>query len=110
MDDASRLVINSVQFKQDVGVTPAAPGQQFLYILPQIAQRIINTPENGRFSKMVSMNPNEVMGDGNLDKVWNKRFKLRIRSKNTGKEIDINFRFNLKVLEQEENKKVNLIC
>ena len=85
-------------------------GRQFLYILPNLAQRIFNPPSDGRFRTLENEEPSNILGDNAVDKVWNKRFKLRVRSNKTGKEIDINFRFNVKVHRQDENKKVNLIC
>ena len=50
--------------------------------------------------------PGESVHDAKLDRLWDKKFKLRIRSKNTGKEIDINFRFNLGVKDPKEDPKV----
>tara|TARA_Y100001937_G_scaffold128686_1_gene206862 strand:- start:34652 stop:38074 length:3423 start_codon:yes stop_codon:yes gene_type:complete len=109
INDATRLKVEIVPFKSDP-IEPALDGKQFIYLIPALAQRTLNTPPTGKFSDLERMNTEDVLGDENLDKVWNKRFKLRLRSKNTGKEIDINFRFNLKVHKHEENKKVNLIC
>ena len=78
---------------------------------PNLAQRQLQMPENGKFDTLVeSSNKNELFATPEVDGLWGKKFKLRIRSHGTGKEIDVNFRFNVKVKQNEENKKVNLIC
>lgn len=84
--------------------------RQFLSIRPAIQQRLLNVPPSGKFMDLPSNNTSEMFGLPEIDKVWDKKFKLRIKSKNTGKEIDINIRFNTKLIKNEENKKVNLIC
>jgi hypothetical protein len=85
--------------------------RQFVSVKPNISQRTMQLPESGYFSDLVEMaDKNEVFGEPEVERLWGKKFKLRIRSKNTGKEVDINFRFKVKVQKNEENKKVNLIC
>ena len=83
----------------------------FLSIKPNVNQRILNIPESGNFTDLAAAeDQNSVFGQQEFDKLWGKKFKLRIKSKNTGKEIDIDFKFKAKVKLNEENKKVNLIC
>ena len=83
----------------------------FLSIKPTMGQRTMQLPESGMFSDLVeAADKNLAFGNPELDKLWGKKFKLRIRSKNTGKEVDVNFRFNTVVKKNEQNKKVNLIC
>ena len=83
----------------------------FMSIKPTLAQRTLQLPESGRFADLVDLaDKNQMFGEPGLDKLWGKKFKLRIRSKNTGKEVDVNFRFNGRAKKNEENKKVNLIC
>jgi len=85
--------------------------RQFVSVKPNISQRTMQLPESGYFSDLVEMaDKNEAFGEPEVERLWGKKFKLRIRSKNTGKEVDINFRFKVKVQKNEENKKVNLIC
>jgi len=83
----------------------------FMSIKPTLGQRTLQLPESGHFADLVDLaDKNQMFGEPGLDKLWGKKFKLRIRSKNTGKEVDVNFRFNGTAKKNEENKKVNLIC
>jgi|14_taG_2_1085336.scaffolds.fasta_scaffold00672_4 hypothetical protein len=84
--------------------------RQFVSIKPNISQKTLQLPESGEFQDLVNASADAVFGEPEVSKLWGKKFKLRIRSKNTGKEVDVNFRFNVKVQKNEENKKVNLIC
>lgn len=61
--------------------------KQYLKILPALRHRLVNV-ENS--------NQNDIeLGIDNI-KPWNKRFKLRLTSKSTGKKMDINFTFKYK--------------
>ena len=84
--------------------------RQFVSIKPNISQKTLQLPTSGKFEDLSNTSPDAVFGEPEVSKLWGKKFKLRIRSKNTGKEVDVNFRFNVKVQKNEENKKVNLIC
>ena len=84
--------------------------RQFVSIKPNISQKTLQLPVSGEFQDLVNASADAVFGEPEVSKLWGKKFKLRIRSKNTGKEVDVNFRFNVKVQKNEENKKVNLIC
>lgn len=85
--------------------------QQFLMLKPNFDQKTLNLNSNGKFSEWkTGFDSNSLIGDNTKEKLWKKRFKIRVRSKSTGKEIDIDVTFNLKLDEQQENKKVNLIC
>ena len=84
--------------------------RQFVSIKPNISQKTLQLPASGEFQDLVNASTDAIFGEPEVNKLWGKKFKLRIRSKNTGKEVDVNFRFNVKVQKNEENKKVNLIC
>lgn len=115
VNDAARLVVKVVEL---IGVEQARRDREvqlksmrhMLAIKPTITQRKFNAPSSGKFSDIDSSDTSVLFGEEGIDKVWNKRFKIRIRSKKTGKELDVNLRFNAKVNINEENKKVNLIC
>ena len=83
--------------------------RQFVYLRPTIRHRAANMVESGRYSDFENLGPNSMLGEGMEKKVWNREFILRIRSLNTGKEIDVNFKFVPK-LNVLKNKKENLIC
>ena len=85
--------------------------QQFIMLRPNFDQKILNLNDSGKFSEWKEgMDSFAVIGNNNKEKLWKKKFKIRVRSKSTGKEIDIDVTFDLKLTEDQENKKVNLIC
>ena len=84
--------------------------RQFLMLRPNFGQRTLNLG-NGKFSDWKQgLESLSFIGDNTDEKLWKKKFKIRVRSKDTGKEIDIDVTFNVKLTEDQENKKVNLIC
>ena len=83
--------------------------RQFMKIRPNARQRSVSTVEDGTFSSFKSLPVNKMLGPRVVTSVWGQEFKLRVISKNTGKEIDIDFKFVPK-LNVQENKKENLIC
>ena len=77
---------------------------------PNFGQRTLNLG-NGKFSDWKQgLESLSFIGDNTDEKLWKKKFKIRVRSKDTGKEVDIDVTFNVKLTEDQENKKVNLIC
>ena len=84
--------------------------KQFLHLVPSFRQDVFNMPTNNRFSSVQHTKEEDLFGTEDTEKIWGKTFKIRVRSLNTGKEVDFNFKFKVKVDKQEENKKVNLIC
>ncbi len=56
--------------------------RRFLRLQPSLGQRLANKVDN-----------NNVQLGINKDSVWNKEFKIRINSKQTGKKIDFNIKF-----------------
>ena len=77
---------------------------------PSFDQRTLSLGE-GKFADWKQgLDSMELIGPEVEEKVWKKKFKIRIRSKDTGKEIEVDVTFNLKLTEGQENKKVNLIC
>lgn len=116
LNEAVRLVVNIVE-PEDLAQKKKNMRESlkelriFMSIRPNISQRTLQLPESGKFDDLVKLGENnEMFGDEGSDKLWGKKFKLRIKSKSTGKEVDVNFRFNAKVKKNEQNKKVNLIC
>ena len=84
--------------------------RQFLMIRPTFDQKTLNL-ESSKFADWKKgVDSHSIIGDNTKEKLWKKKFKIRVRSKDTGKEVDIDVTFNLKMTEQQENKKVNLIC
>ena len=60
-----------------------------IQIQPSFIQRIIDLPTTGMFS---DWEVDKKVGNSRYP-VWGKKFKFRITSKSTGKQIDLNFKF-----------------
>jgi len=75
-------------------VTAVKTGRRFIQVIPNIEQTLINESKSG-FEDVNSAK--DIMGNltygYSQDSIWNKKFKLRLTSKKTGKKIDINLRF-----------------
>tara|TARA_B100001094_G_scaffold147731_1_gene143141 strand:+ start:149 stop:1246 length:1098 start_codon:yes stop_codon:yes gene_type:complete len=85
--------------------------RQFLMIRPALHQRILNLPSDGRFKTFqqhqIHMGPPRASKTPN---VWVKKFKLRVRSKHTGKEIDIDFKLRVDIVIDIQNNGDNSSC
>ena len=82
--------------------------RQFIEIKPALDKQRIDLPASALSDDLLDKDGSDLFSIKN-DTLWDRRWKLRIISKNTGKEIDINFRFKPST-KGKENKKVNLIC
>ena len=82
--------------------------RQFIEIRPTLVNQRVDLPQTAMSDDLLNKNGGDLFAVKN-DTLWDRRWKLRIMSKNTGKEIYINFRFRPSIVGKE-NKKVNLIC
>lgn len=77
----------------------AKSAKRFLYILPTAMQTLINERQSGYFSENGDLqnSAESVVNSVKLgltdEKIWNKNFRLKIRSKTTGKTVEIDFKF-----------------
>ena len=63
--------------------------KKYLHIVPSIQQSYINTEDESESAKNIT---NVKLGIAD-DTIWNKKFKIRLRSKATGKLVDFNIDF-----------------
>lgn len=103
------LKMEIFKFKKEVNVSTTSFRNR-IEITPAFLQRIIDLPSNGRFSDWEE----EKRVGNSSSPVWGKKFKFRITSKSTGKQIDLNFNFVQKygrISEEIQNTVVNTdIC
>jgi len=89
-------IIDSSEFKIDPYVVNANQFKKIIQLEPNIQQLVLDT-ENVNFSNYAKTEIDKVgVGAPGIDKVWDKKFKIRLTSKKTGKKLDINVTYNLR--------------
>ena len=73
--------------------------KRLLNIVPRITQ-VIPPPDTASY-KSLSVGPTTILGREE-EGLFGKQFKLRLTSKKTGKEVDLNLNFNANVIERVE--------
>jgi hypothetical protein len=92
-------LIKVVDLKKPDDKTPFKAVRRFLHIIPNALQTIVNEQESNYYNedgtiKETADDVKESVVLGLTDeKVWNKNYRLKIRSKTTGKIIEIDFKF-----------------
>ena len=85
-------VITPVEFVKEPSM-PFKEIKKLIKISPTFEQSIINgIKSNFRAYESATDITNMILGDKE-EEIWNKKFKMRLTSKATGKRMDINFRF-----------------
>jgi hypothetical protein len=76
-----------------------------LHITPSPTQISINTEQSGLVGSSTAFDKNIVLGP-NENSLWGKKFKIRLKSKTSGKIVDFNLTFeqNHIVTEDEKNR------
>ena len=83
---------------------PAKTVRRFLHIIPNTLQTLINEKEsdyydeNEEIKESADLVKEKVVLGLTEDKVWNKTFRLKIKSKVTGKVVEIDFKYTHKTL------------
>lgn len=92
-------LIKVVDLKKPDDKTPFKSVRRFLHIIPNALQTIVNEQESNYYNEdgtiketADDVKENVVLGLTD-EKVWNKNYRLKIKSKTTGKIIEIDFKF-----------------
>ena len=80
-----------------------------IMITPAMLQTILPLPGGGSFLEWERHQEVGSVGtpDNPGETLWGKQFKCRITSKSTGKQVDINFKFQKKYTRIEDNTEIN---
>lgn len=100
--DESKIISKIINFEEQEDDRHREFGR-FLRIFPAFDQLLLtefNPNENTTKDTITFNNKQYYVGDTE-DPIWGKKFKFRIKSKNTGKILDINVDFNLKKEDSE---------
>lgn len=97
--DESILKVNTISFEEKTNSTPSKSFRSLIDIFPSFNQLdFVNLEQS---PNILGLDPIE-LGD-TPHRVWGKKFKIRVRSNDSGKVIDFNVKFNLIKENSEED-------
>jgi len=87
-------VIRTIQFSEEVPKQVSIAARRYIQISPRYLQRLINEDKSnfGDYDSAKDITGKLVMGSQD-ETVWNRKFKVRLISKKTGRRLDINLKF-----------------
>jgi hypothetical protein len=104
-------LISNVELMKKNIKEPTKPIRRFLQIYPNMKQSLINEErsqyfdEDGNVKQTADLVKDKVVLGLTDEKIWNKKYRLKIRSKTTGKIIEIDFKFIHKTMPDDANCK-----
>ena len=90
------LYSKTVPFKENKFQKEEKSVKKYIHIKPSLIQSLLDqeTIQPEEEEGALDILPRAVLGTGDLEEtVWNKRFKMRIKSKSTNRSIDVKFKF-----------------
>ena len=87
-------LVGESDFVEETTVNPSKAFKQIMQLEPNMSQIALNDDNVDYTKTAASQVDNLLVGTAGED-LWNKRFKVRLTSKKTGKKLDINVRFNI---------------
>lgn len=100
-------LIKIVDLLKEDDKQPSKPAKRFLYISPNAVQTLIDERASGYFTETNDLKESAENVSRSIvlglteDKIWNKNYRLKIRSKTTGKIIEIDFKFTHEALSKK---------
>ena len=93
----SKFNVLSDELGEEITLTePTKALKKMLQLEPNISQIVLDTSEIDFSKTSRSQVDNLIIGAPNIDLIWNKKFKIRLTSKKTGKQIDLNVEYAIK--------------
>ena len=113
VDDAGTVYprISVIDFEPEIKKMPAKPMKKYMHIVPVIEQALVNPEKSGLMDEYGEPIDSALLSDGNIQlgfqesPIWGKRFKVRLTSRQTGRKLDLNLRFEHKHVVSEEDYK-----
>ena len=111
VDDAGAtyLLIKTVDFEPETKKRPSRNMKKYLHIIPSLAQALVNPEKSGLVNEDGMPIDSAKLSDGNIQlgfqesPIWGKRFKVRLTSKQTGRKLDLNIKFDQKHITTEND-------
>mgnify|MGYP003109114184 FL=1 len=92
--EKSKIISKTIMIEQKESIEDKN-FKNLLQIIPAFQQQVFDEDSNVREFATFKKNINNLKLGVATDKVWGKKFKIRVKSKDTGKMIDLNVKFNL---------------
>jgi len=124
-DGYAPFLLRNAYFLEDTTEAPQTPIKNFakyIHIKPAYSQKLVNKELSGLLDSSGVPNCDQgdcltQMGTGNWVRLgtsdqtlWDKKIKIRLISKTTGKRIDLNIKFTHEMWETGENNNNNNLC
>jgi hypothetical protein len=107
-------IVNVVNFLPQIPAMRSKIMKKYLHIMPTVLQSVLNEEKSGlidedgeRETTAYAAGKSIFLGKAEED-VWDKNFKIRLTSTQTGRKIDINLSFKYRHVVDEEEYKNNL--
>tara|TARA_Y100000389_G_C17467686_1_gene527120 strand:+ start:1739 stop:5461 length:3723 start_codon:yes stop_codon:yes gene_type:complete len=98
VDDAGAiyLLVKPYEFPVEINSVPSVDMKKFIQVTPALAQVTAEIPTNMSYTDPSDIPKVELGSEsiGSLDRIWDKKFKIRLTSKKTGKKLDFNLTFD----------------
>ena len=92
-------IIKVVDLVQQENKTSIKNMKKYIYIRPSDGQSYVNLEQSNLVDVDTALDKTVILGIED-ESVWNKRFKFRFTSRDTGKKIDLNVKFKQRNLQK----------
>lgn len=95
-DDNGAVIphIHPIEFKKDIPSRKQCKNmQRYLQIMPASQQRAVNEKKSGIESLTTAKNITDIHLGNRNNSLWGKKFKIRAKSRLTGRQFDVNIKF-----------------
>tara|TARA_R100000008_G_scaffold34598_2_gene19609 strand:+ start:2895 stop:5480 length:2586 start_codon:yes stop_codon:yes gene_type:complete len=111
VDDAGMVypMIKVIDFEPEIPKTDSKKMKKHIHILPNLAQVFVNAEKSGLVNEYGEIADSANSANGNIQlgfqesPIWNKRFKIRLTSRQSGRKIDLNISFIHKHITTESD-------
>ena len=102
---ATYLVHNVIDLEISKPYMVSKAMKRFLFVVPNISQSVINDEKSNleSYSSAKELENRLILGVQD-EGIWNKKLKMRLTSKKTGRKIDINLKFKIRHIRSDVEK------
>ena len=93
-------LVRTVDFDKDRGKVPTKSLKRLIHLKPSILQTQVDNRESGLEDAATIPREKQVSLGAVSEKIWGKKFKIRLTSKSSGKKVDFNVSFDVEAEKQ----------